>query len=84
MLYNNFCPDKDVRVVYFSVYKRDNFIEFFVVNSPLLDANHASEEVNMQHRINELLLQYFHGEYEIMADATAGPTIRFTYPLKEK
>lgn len=84
MLYNRFCPDKDVRVVYFSVHKKENYFEFDVVNSPLLDPNHASEEVNMQHQINELMIQYFQGEYEIIPDATAGPTIRFTYPLNGK
>ena len=84
MLYNHFCPDKDVRVVYFSIHKKENYIEFSVVNSPLLDPNHASEEVNMQHQINELMLQYFQGEYEIIPDATAGPTIRFTYPMNGK
>lgn len=84
MLYNRFCPDQDVRVVYFSVYKKDGYIEFNVVNSPLLDPNHVGEEVNMQHQINELMLQYFQGEYEIIPDSTAGPTIRFTYPIKGK
>ena len=67
-----------------SVFTKKNYIEFSVVNSPLLDPNHASEEVNMQHQINELMLQYFQGEYEIIPDATAGPTIRFTYPMNGK
>jgi len=84
MLYNPFNTSKEDKVVFFHMAKVDNNVEISVVNSPLLDPDNAGEENDIQHQFNRLLIQYFQGEYEILPQTTAGPTIHFTYPIAQK
>ena len=84
MLYNPFNTSKEDKVVFFHMAKVDNNVEISVVNSPLLDSDNAGEENDIQHQFNRLLIQYFQGEYEILPQTTAGPTIHFTYPIAQK
>mgnify|MGYP000841919431 FL=1 len=54
---------------------------FKVINSPLADKQYSGQEVSIRHDINRLLLKHFGGSYQIIADASAGPTLLFTYPV---
>lgn len=84
LLYNPFCQDKEVRVIYLYLQAKKDFVEITVVNSPLSDPIHASEEVDMHHQINKLMINYFQGEYTILPNTSAGATIQFTLPISKK
>lgn len=84
LLYNPFCRDEEVRVIYLYVQIKEEKVEITIVNSPLSDPIHASEEVDMHHRINQLMIEYFQGEYKSSPYASAGPTIQFTLPISKK
>lgn len=52
-----------------------------VCNSPLADPIFTTQRTAVRHEINQLLWEYFGGNYQIDADNTNGPTIVFTFPV---
>ena len=54
---------------------------FRFLNSPLADEAFTSQETGIRHEINQLLLAYFGGSYQVNARGTEGPEIVFTYPI---
>lgn len=75
-----FSATKEAHNIHFSLDKNGEVLCFKVVNSPLAAKKNSGQEVSIRHEINRLLLKHFGGTYQVISDATAGPTILFTYP----
>ncbi len=75
-----FSASKEARNIQFSLDKNGEILCFKVINSPLAAKKNSGQEVSIRHEINRLLLKHFGGTYQVISDASAGPTILFTYP----
>ena len=69
------------RIIYFTVSRNGGMLQFRILNSPLADENFTSQESIIRHEINQLLLAYFGGIYQVNAQGTEGSEIVFAYPI---
>ncbi len=69
------------RIIYFTVSQNGGMLQFRILNSPLADENFTSQETIIRHEINQLLLAYFGGIYQVNAQGTEGSEIVFAYPI---
>ena len=72
---------QEERIIRFTLSRKGEMLYFRILNSPLADEAFTSQETGIRHEINQLLLAYFGGSYQVNARGTEGPEIVFTYPI---
>lgn len=72
---------EEERIIRFTLSRKGEMLYFRILNSPLADEAFTSQETGIRHEINQLLLAYFGGSYQVNARGTEGPEIVFTYPI---
>lgn len=72
---------QEERIIRFTLSRNGEMLYFRILNSPLADEAFTSQETVIRHEINQLLLAYFGGSYQVNARGTEGPEIVFTYPI---
>lgn len=75
------CEEKRDINMNLSYIENGRYICIRVCNSPLADKMFATQRTAIRHEINQLLWEYFGGNYQIDANNPEGPTIVFTLPV---